>query len=378
MRADFLLQCLSETPCLQPQDALKWLYQSAYGCGHLLAEPALCAARIQEECAAVPPMAEQPPYALLAGGLCRLHLANPAVRALPATTLARMMQETQRCVDPLAARDAFAQSTALLHACLSVAGGAAEQRPALAPTPALPFTQAQWDACLAGHAADPDALPRHSDAYRRAYQPAYRVVLRRYGEALPLLAALEARLAAAGRATLVLDGDCAAGKTTLAARIAALYPSVVIHMDDFFLPFALRTPERMAQPGGNLHRERFAQEVLSGLLRGGAFAYGAFDCHTGGTAPIAVQPQPVTILEGSYALHPAFAPQLDRLGAVRAFLSIQPQHQAARILARNGAAMLARFKNEWIPLEKRYHEAYHETWSGVLRLAGDPITADEP
>ncbi|MEA4999528.1 MAG: hypothetical protein VB087_09095 [Candidatus Limiplasma sp.] len=368
MHADFLLQCLAETPHLQPQDALKWLYQSAFGCGHLLAEPDACAASIHTERSAIAADAGQPPFTLLAGGLCRLHLASPAVRALPAPTVARMMAETQRGIDLSAAREAYARSTALLRHCLTAPGDA----------PALPFSTAQWDACMAARSADPYAPPRHSEVYRQAYRPAYRVVRRHYGETLPLLAALETSLAATGRATLVLDGDCAAGKTTLAARIAGLYPSTVIHLDDFFLPFSMRTPERMAEPGGNVHRERFAQEVLDGLLRGGAFSYGVFDCHTGSTVPTAVQPRPVTILEGSYALHPAFAPQLDRLGAVRAFLRIQPQAQAARILARNGAAMLARFQNEWIPLEKRYHQAYHKTWSGALPLAGDPHIADEP
>ncbi len=45
--------------------------------------------------------------------------------------------------------------------------------------------------------------------------------------------------------------------------------------------FALRTPERMAQPGGNLYREWFAQEVFSGLLRGGAKGIARIcRCHT--------------------------------------------------------------------------------------------------
>ena len=32
-------------------------------------------------------------------------------------------------------------------------------------------------------------------------------------------------------------------------------------MDDFFLPMELRTAERLEEPGGNVHYERFSAEV---------------------------------------------------------------------------------------------------------------------
>lgn len=82
-----------------------------------------------------------------------------------------------------------------------------------------------------------------------------------------LLAELLLQLGAQGRAVAAIDGNAAAGKSTLAARIAAFfapqYSVNVFHMDDFFLPGALRTPERLAEPGGNVHYERFQDEVLA-------------------------------------------------------------------------------------------------------------------
>lgn len=89
-----------------------------------------------------------------------------------------------------------------------------------------------------------------------------------------LLAELLLQLGAQGRAVAAIDGNAAAGKSTLAARIAAFFAprcSVnVFHMDDFFLPGALRTPERLAEPGGNVHYERFQDEVLAGCRLGRA------------------------------------------------------------------------------------------------------------
>ena len=45
-------------------------------------------------------------------------------------------------------------------------------------------------------------------------------------------------------------------------------------MDDFFLPPALRTPERRSEPGGNVHYERFLTEVLPNLRSEDLFPIG--------------------------------------------------------------------------------------------------------
>ena len=64
------------------------------------------------------------------------------------------------------------------------------------------------------------------------------------------------------RSTLVLaiDGRCAAGKTTLAARLAELCDCNVIHMDHFFLCSKQNTMERLQQAGGNMDYVRFCEE----------------------------------------------------------------------------------------------------------------------
>ena len=56
---------------------------------------------------------------------------------------------------------------------------------------------------------------------------------------------------------VAIDGPCASGKTTLAALLQRRFDGNVLHMDDFFLRPEQRTPERFAEPGGNVDRERF-------------------------------------------------------------------------------------------------------------------------
>ncbi|MBN1778155.1 MAG: uridine kinase [Clostridiales bacterium] len=168
-----------------------------------------------------------------------------------------------------------------------------------------------------------------------------------------------------GRAMLVIDGDCAAGKTTLAAQVAARLDSNVFHMDDFFLPPALRTEERLNEVGGNVHYERFMEQVLKPLQTNKPFVYGAYSCIDFSTINVSVTPKPCAIVEGSYALHPRFLDAYRAMDAILVFMRLPKDEQIKRIRTRNGEAMLRRFKEEWIPMEKRYHKAFQSQWDGV-------------
>lgn len=109
---------------------------------------------------------------------------------------------------------------------------------------------------------------RHTPAFHQAYEPAYRVIRREYVWLLPLLGAIDRKRDGTNRLLVALEGGSASGKTTLAALLEAVYGCSVFHMDDFFLRPEQRTPERYAQPGGNVDRERFWQEVLEPLAPG--------------------------------------------------------------------------------------------------------------
>ena len=153
---------------------------------------------------------------------------------------------------------------------------------------------------------------------------------------------------------IAIDGRSAAGKTTLAALLAEQLSAAVIHMDDFFLPMELRTPERLAEPGGNLHRERFAEEVLTHLRPGKGFCYRRFDCSRMDYGEQIIMPAAeCCIVEGAYSCQPAFGEYMD----LRVFCDIAPGLQKERILARNGEEGWRHFAERWIPMEERYFTA---------------------
>lgn len=149
---------------------------------------------------------------------------------------------------------------------------------------------------------------------------------------------------------VAIDGSCTSGKSTLAAALARELDCNVFHMDDFFLRFQQRTAERLAETGGNVDYERFREEVLRPLKTGVPFSYHPYDCSTGSLkAPVAVEPRPIAIIEGTYSQHPYFEDPYD----LRVFLKVSPEVRQNRILQRP-AFLHRRFFEEWIPMEHRY------------------------
>ena len=168
-----------------------------------------------------------------------------------------------------------------------------------------------------------------------------------------LVRRVEAIRARKGRAFVVLDGRCGSGKTTLAALLAARWDCTLVHADDFFLRPEQRTPERMAQPGGNFDRERFFAEVLSPLLEGRDASYRPYDCHAGALkAPVAAPLRPVVLAEGSYTCHPDLWPCYD----LHVFVTAPLEVRLARLARRPGVDLEA-FRTRWIPLEEAYFAA---------------------
>ena len=154
-----------------------------------------------------------------------------------------------------------------------------------------------------------------------------------------------------GSLIMAVEGPSASGKTTLAQLLENKYDCTVFHTDDFFLRPEQRTPERYAESGGNIDRERFLEEVLTPLKNGETINYRRFDCcEMKLLDPMTVTPRKLTVIEGSYSMHPAFADFYD----FSVFLEISSELQKERIMTRNTPEKAERFFNEWIPLENKY------------------------
>ena len=172
---------------------------------------------------------------------------------------------------------------------------------------------------------------------------------------MELLQAIDERLPRQERLLLAIDGGSASGKTTLAALLAQRYGCPVFHMDDFFLRPEQRTPQRLAEPGGNVDWERFFSEVLQPLRQGRPLTYRRYDCHTGQfLPPVLRQAGQLNVIEGAYSMHP----ELSALYDLSVFLAVSPETQRRRILQREPAFKQQLFFQKWIPMENRYFQAF--------------------
>lgn len=176
-----------------------------------------------------------------------------------------------------------------------------------------------------------------------------------FAAAAPVLAAARTLAAGDTPSLLAIDGRCGSGKSTLGRWLAEQLGCNLVHMDDFYLPPADRRPDWAEHPGANMDFARLREEVLAPLLAGQPARYSAYVCRLGRRAePRTLPPRGLTIVEGSYALHPALAVPF----ACKVFVTCTPDCQRRRLQQREGEHFAA-FVQRWIPLEEGYLAAHH-------------------
>ena len=230
-----------------------------------------------------------------------------------------------------------------LERCLSVAKELVREK-------RLPFSPEKFEKAMDEWQQNGYETMHHSNSFRVAYKPAYRVIANEYVLFLSLFSKID-RLLEKGDIIVAIEGGSASGKTTLSETLKALYGCTVFHMDDFFLRPEQRTSERFAEVGGNIDRERFSEEILIPLRKKEPVHYRRFDCKTGKLGAFnSVVPKRLTVIEGAYSTHPEFSKYYD----LSVFLDVSSELQKARIMKRNSPQLAKRFFDEWIPLEDTY------------------------
>lgn len=307
------------------RDLIKQAYQGAYGAGHATVDLKRAWGYFSREFSSV--QGENIPLVeIISPDYCRINLAAWKKEGLPPEWLFNMFT---------ASSEIFPDSEELFKKYLALI------------TESFPDRKAGMEKFLTQYRG---GAVHHSATYRHAYRPAYRIVSTRFLTILQVLKAA-AKLPAKQVYVIAIDGKAASGKTTLSKQLAAVLKAEVIHMDDFFLPRQLRTAERFAEPGGNVHYERFKAEVLPNLRKNKDFSYRKFDCskmELGGLCHIKAARW--RIVEGAYSLHPIFGNYAD----LKIFFDIDPAEQMKRIKFRNGEKMAKIFAARWIPLEENY------------------------
>lgn len=339
-------------PLLGPEDAVKFAFQSEYGAEHFVSDAERSRARLAEECARLEPADKEPLFEALGGDCVRLNLAPALDAGAALDTVNAMFLHT--AAKRRGTEEGLNEKLLLLPRLCADAGLLCAQGGALSS-----FLMAYRErGCPA---------VSHSRAYRDAYRPAYRVVDAAYAKVHRIIFSIDALLREKARVDVAIDGGSASGKTTLARLLNGLYDCNVFHADDYFLQGFQRTEERLKEPGGNVDYERFKLEVIDRL--GQDLFYRPFDCGNGTLRAEKFAPKKrLNIVEGAYCMHPKLQKNYD----LTVFMEIEAEEQERRIMARGDGALLSRFQNEWIPMEKRYAEAFSIRQRADIVLSAQP------
>ena len=162
----FILQHLTRYPLMEPGDVVKLLYQNEFGGGHLISDSARSLAYLQQEWESLPAelaaREDTPLLEDIGGGLCRLHLAPAKAGGL----------YTPEQINEWFVRSA-ADHRGSMERFLATLNWLEENAAAFP----FHFEGEELQTYLAAYREAGCPMVSHSDTYRRAYHPAYRVVM---------------------------------------------------------------------------------------------------------------------------------------------------------------------------------------------------------
>lgn len=318
-------------PLMEPQDYGKLAVQSEFGARHFTGDRQSVLSALKAEQKALEsnqkasPVKPEP----IGGGLCRFPV-SACKGDIETGLLADLFIETARC--PEGTKEGLLEKTDCLRVC-EITG------------------MAEW---LSGWEQEGFPALRHSEAYRKAYRPHYRLLREEYAAYFPALAEI-CRLTGTEKNVLIgIDGRCGSGKTHFAKLAQSMLPCNVIHMDDFYLPEELREAGWEKIPGGNMDFARLNREVLLPARQGKQAVYRAYRCDKAKiTTEQLIPRRSVTLVEGSYSHHPEICGGYD----LKIFLDCGKEEQKQRLKAREGS-YYPMFEKRWIPMEEQYFAHY--------------------
>ncbi len=339
-------------PEMQQEDTVKFVFQAMLGVGHLLADRESVTAYIKHETDSLQADPDEPLPELLSPDWCRMNLRRAMAEHLSPSMIAGLMMTP-------CAHASFSRED-VLRFCKSLAeSGTMELTD---PEALKTITDNTW-------------LPSHSPLYREKYHPAYRVIPAAWIPYMGAVCEIAGRMAEANRLLVTIDGPCASGKTTLARKLAEVFHAATVHTDDYVIPHAQKTAERLAVPGGNCDAERLVQEIVDPWKKGLSVRYRRYDCMQDRLLPEEDLPDSdILILEGSYSN----LPEIRKAADVRIFLDISRDIQNARLRQRESPESLKRFYDRWIPLEEAYFAAYGLPDADCIVIRGQSAACEDP
>lgn len=158
-----LTQNAAKYPQMRPQDAVKLLYQSEFCGGHIINDEKSCLDMLLSESAGVPHGNGVPLFEKIGNGVTRVNLA-----ALDGEGAVRVLGKV------------FIKSAKEHIGSMSGFLGKLKVLRSLTESGKMPFDKENLEDFLEKYEKSGCPLVSHSDEYKRAYAPSYRVILEKY------------------------------------------------------------------------------------------------------------------------------------------------------------------------------------------------------
>ena len=163
MICNILANHFEQYPKMQPQDAVKLIYQNEFGPGHLISDPKKALKLLEQEMAPLTDEGKEPLYESIGNGLCRLNLRPCKMKGIPAQDILALFLDAAKGIQ--GDKKQFQKKLQALQQ--------------MADRDETPFYAAELDYYLILYRDKGCPAVHHSDAYRAAYHPAYRVVIQK-------------------------------------------------------------------------------------------------------------------------------------------------------------------------------------------------------
>lgn len=163
MLDNILVSHFHNYPKMQPQDAVKLIYQNEFGASHMLRDQKKARALLHEEMSTLLPNAKQPLYEMIGNGLCRLNLAACVARHIDENLVFQLFVDA--AAHTHGEKRSFYEKLRVLEE--------------LAEADETPFDPIDLDIFLMHYKDRGCPAVHHSVEYQIAYAPAYRLVLQK-------------------------------------------------------------------------------------------------------------------------------------------------------------------------------------------------------
>ena len=167
-----IIEYCNSSPVIELQDVFKFLYQSCFGCEHLVKNSPMIAERIREEMQ----LADEdslPDVEMLDGDYCRVHL--------------KVMKKAGVMLTPEMLAILFAKSAKTEPEGDEKLQEKLDALRTYAREGLIPFSQAEVDEAIAKWKENDFCPVHHSENFRNSHHPAYRVLSKALAEGMNLI-----------------------------------------------------------------------------------------------------------------------------------------------------------------------------------------------